>query len=597
MDITGERFEPELDGNWTLEHTHRYMLACELAAGKSVLDIACGEGYGAHMLSCVAKSVVAVDISFETLARAVKKYRRPGLSFFQGNAAAIPLVDNAVDLVSSFETIEHLAEQEDMIREIRRVLRPEGLLIISTPDKYEYSDLTGYQNAYHVKELYRNEFEALLKKEFRCVQVAGQRIVFGSVVGTEGVTQFLSWRKNEPESRTPGLSSAEYLIAVAGDEEVPLPPSGILKAPQDESDAMRSLAKELYSAKDEITRAGATIGKLEGHLLGLLEQRDRLLAELAGVYASKSWRVTAPLRRIADFFRRARDSRGRMSVSDPCAALPVWDAEAVRKAVWPPDVRALQKPLSLNTDSLSSVPRIGVFLHVYYSELIGEMVACLRNLPDAADIFISTDGEEKRAALADSLAANGFADRATIRVLPNIGWDIAPFLIGFSDVIPRYPLILRLHSKRSTFIPGNIGDTWRGMLFNSLAGNKDRVNGILRAFAEDASLGLICPPSIMHYADSVTMGGNFAMMRDLLAPHGVILERDTPVDFPMGSMFWCRPDVLAPWLNRFSFDDFGPTEEDSRDGTLAHAVERLFFFGCGITGYTWARVESCSHGA
>ena len=599
MTITGERFLPELDADWTLEHTHRYLLAREFAAGKAVLDIACGEGYGSRMLADTAKSVVGVDISFATVAAAAVKYRHPRLSFLRGSAAAIPLADNAVDLVTSFETLEHLAEQEAMIREIRRVLRPGGLLLISSPDKREYSDLTGYANEYHVKELYRDEFEALLRKEFSRLRLLGQRVVFGSVMGAEDASAFFSWNKNDREPHVSGLSNAEYLIALAGDGEVPPLPSGILKAPQSESDMVRDLAGQLAAAKADIawyknweTGARADLNRLEGRVLHLEEQTARLTAELAGVYASKSWRVTAPLRFLMSLARRARRAEQPVPAPVACDTLPVWDARATAGAVWPPDVRALQKPLRFDHARSSAAPRLGVFLHAFYSELAGEMLACLRNIPETSDIFISTDTEEKRADLEALFAANGFGTRTEIRVFPNAGWDIAPFLVGFADAIPRYDLLLRLHSKRSTFIPGNVGDAWRAMLYASLAGSAERVNAVLGAFAADGALGLVCPPNLAHYADSITIGKNFATMRDLLAPHGVTLEPDTPVDFPMGSMFWCRPAVLAPWLEKgFSFEDFAPTDTGIRDGTLAHALERLFFFGCGITGHTWARAS------
>lgn len=166
MECTGERYLPEFDGDWTLEHLHRYLLACELAADKIVLDIACGDGYGAAMLARHAAQVTGVDIDTPTVERARGKYVADNLRFLQGSATDIPLDDDSVDLVVSFETIEHLMEQDRMLYEIRRVLRPEGFLLISSPDKYEYSDVPGYHNEFHLKELYRQEFEALLQKHF-----------------------------------------------------------------------------------------------------------------------------------------------------------------------------------------------------------------------------------------------------------------------------------------------------------------------------------------------------------------------------------------------------------------------------------------------
>lgn len=590
MDCTGERYMPEVDGDWTLEHTHRYFLARELAAGKAVLDIACGEGYGSRMLAETAESVVGVDISGETVDAARARYPHPRLSFLRGDAVAIPLPDSSVDLVTSFETIEHLADHEGMLREIRRVLRPEGLLLISSPDKYEYSDRPGFVNAFHVKELYRDEFEELLRQHFAHVRLLGQRIVFGSLVAGETEAPFFSWRKNDPASRTAGLIEAEYLIALAGATALPALPSGLLKHAVAQSDvAMRltqkteELSARLAWYEDWEQEARGYIAALEREREALQRERQAsearesaLRQELAGVYASHSWRFTEPLRNTKLWMRRAL-KRG----------------AAAEKAAWPPDVRALEKPLRLASGPAPEMPVLGVFLHIYYPEVAEEMLACLSMLPDTARVHVSTDSESKGEALAALFAARGMAGRTEIRVCPNQGWDIAPFLVGFSDVIPRYPLILRLHSKRSVQLPGNTGAAWRAMLYNALAGSKERVNAILQAFAEDRKLGLVCPPVVAHWADHVHFGGNFPQMRDLLSGHGIRIQENTPIDFPMGSMFWCRPEVLSPWLEkRFSYADFAPLAVDERDGSLAHALERLFFFGCGIAGFSWARVPA-----
>ena len=163
-------------------------------------------------------------------------------------------------------------------------------------------------------------------------------------------------------------------------------------------------------------------------------------------------------------------------------------------------------------------------------------------------------------------------------------------MIGFADVIPEYPLILRLHSKCSPQL-GETGTAWRKMLYKTLAGDRERVNGIVNAFTANPDLGMACPPVLPYYARAVHMGGNYRQMHELLKRFNIDIRPDTPIDFPMGSMFWCRPQVLAPWLScDFSYEDFAPQAEDIRDSSLAHALERLFFFGCGIAGCRWARL-------
>lgn len=146
LESTGERFLPGMEGAIEVEHLHRYILACELARGRDVLDVACGEGYGSNLLAGVARSVVGVDIADSAVAHARAQYTRQNLRFVQGDCALLPLEDASVDLVVSFETIEHHDQHEAMLAEIDRVLRPGGSLIISSPNKKTYSDTPDTHN-------------------------------------------------------------------------------------------------------------------------------------------------------------------------------------------------------------------------------------------------------------------------------------------------------------------------------------------------------------------------------------------------------------------------------------------------------------------
>ncbi len=121
---TGERFVPEVGGNIALEHLHRYAMACELVQAKTVLDIACGEGYGVAMLAKAADQVTGVDISAETIAFASAKYRRTNLELKIRSCAEILIVDASIDTIVSFETIEYHNQDEAMMDEFKRVLRP-----------------------------------------------------------------------------------------------------------------------------------------------------------------------------------------------------------------------------------------------------------------------------------------------------------------------------------------------------------------------------------------------------------------------------------------------------------------------------------------
>jgi ubiquinone/menaquinone biosynthesis C-methylase UbiE len=171
---TGERLETFIFNGNTINHLHRYALALEICKNKTVLDIASGEGYGSNILSGEAKYVYGVDIDENTIEKAKKKYKKGNLEFLVGSTSAIPLEDNTVDIVISYETLEHHDEHNEMMVEIIRVLKPEGMLLISTPDKYFYSDMRDYENKYHVKELYKNEFSELISEYFDAFNLYSQ---------------------------------------------------------------------------------------------------------------------------------------------------------------------------------------------------------------------------------------------------------------------------------------------------------------------------------------------------------------------------------------------------------------------------------------
>ena len=150
LEFTGERFMPDLinDDVMVAEHMQRYLSIAPLIKGKKIIDIACGEGYGSEILARSAASVTGMDISVEAVEHAAAKYRRDNLSFRVGSISDIPEENSSLDAIVSFETIEHVPEelQWDFIREAKRVLKDEGFLVISTPNKKEYSDSFQYHN-------------------------------------------------------------------------------------------------------------------------------------------------------------------------------------------------------------------------------------------------------------------------------------------------------------------------------------------------------------------------------------------------------------------------------------------------------------------
>ncbi len=168
---TSERMEPLKSGSGVFwEHVLRYHFACQFASGKKVIDIACGEGYGTNALRRVACSCIGVDQDAQTVAHAREKY---GDGFFVGKAEEIPHETASVDLVVSFETIEHIASPERFVAEIDRVLKPGGEVIISTPNKTIYN-FASARNPFHCSEMEKEAFVELLAHHFEVFQICGQ---------------------------------------------------------------------------------------------------------------------------------------------------------------------------------------------------------------------------------------------------------------------------------------------------------------------------------------------------------------------------------------------------------------------------------------
>jgi len=183
LEFTGERFTPECVREIWYEHWARYAFAAGFARDKRVLDAACGEGFGSALLARAAREVTGLDVSAQAVAHAQARYGGiANLRYVQGDCTQLDLADKSFDLVVSIETLEHVAAQEAMVAGFARVLADDGVFIVSSPDKHTYSDVTGFRNEYHVRELYRDELLALLAAHFPEVRLYGQKLLFQSAI-------------------------------------------------------------------------------------------------------------------------------------------------------------------------------------------------------------------------------------------------------------------------------------------------------------------------------------------------------------------------------------------------------------------------------
>lgn len=162
------------------EHAARYHFALERVAGKKVLDIACGTGYGIGLLRKSARFVCGVDIDREAALQARSECGDRS-AVVLGDGLRLPFHDKCFDVVTSFETIEHLHDRLGFLRELERVLAPGGVLLISTPNaRYTKPKAGKPLNPFHVYEYTPDEFREQLSRVFLIEEHLGQSLEIGN---------------------------------------------------------------------------------------------------------------------------------------------------------------------------------------------------------------------------------------------------------------------------------------------------------------------------------------------------------------------------------------------------------------------------------
>lgn len=298
LPFNGERLTTALTGQTEIEHLHRYFLARTMCQDQDVLDVASGEGYGAALLAQVARTVVGVEIAPEAVEHAKAEYTTPNLQFIKSDARTMPLLDASVDLVVSFETIEHFDQHDQFLTEIRRVLRAGGRLIISTPDRDNYSLVGTPANPFHVLEMTRAEFLELLQRHFAYVACWEQRPMIGSVMfaasATNSVPAPLCFeRRGDHFEESTHLARPQYMVAVASDRPLEILPDTVYI----ETSQLGAYQQEISS---EATRAEAARWAEATHALQTeVQVLERVNSRAEEAHAVLRQRIEAEIRHVA----------------------------------------------------------------------------------------------------------------------------------------------------------------------------------------------------------------------------------------------------------------------------------------------------------
>jgi FMN phosphatase YigB (HAD superfamily) len=218
---------------------------------------------------------------------------------------------------------------------------------------------------------------------------------------------------------------------------------------------------------------------------------------------------------------------------------------------------------------------IGIMVHVFYADLLDEFANDMANVPVPFVLMVSVVDEQTRIAAQSRFKKIPNVQTLHVRVVPNRGRDIAPFLLTFREEILALDLVCHVHTKKSLYSGSEQGE-WRRYLMDALLGSADRVSWILGMFQAMPRLGMVYPESFVSMPLwAHTWLSNASPARELGIRLGIGIDPDAYLDYPAGSMFWARIDALRPLYDlKLSLDVF-PEERGQTDGTMQHVVERM----------------------
>lgn len=299
-----ERMIPEFHKDRLIyaEHVTRYLAAKPIGKGKVVLDIASGSGYGTKMLAEAAKFVYGVDVNEVAINYSKKNYGGKNIEYRVGDGEAIPLEDNSVDVVVTFETIEHIQDYKKFLIEVDRVLKPDGLVLVSTPNDLEFAE----GNHFHLHEFKYDELVRLLKKHFDNIDSYFQSTWKYVAIGTEkelanditGLTLNLTKKSRDQHLYFYLLCSKRQIteridhIAALGEHY-----SDRQLHEQDLCHEKREaeLFREVERLSKELEHSQFNLGRYEAAFKNADIELTNLREEIASIKDSKSWKMISAL--------------------------------------------------------------------------------------------------------------------------------------------------------------------------------------------------------------------------------------------------------------------------------------------------------------
>ena len=243
-----------------------------------------------------------------------------------------------------------------------------------------------------------------------------------------------------------------------------------------------------------------------------------------------------------------------------------------------------------------NVPTVALFMHIYYTDSALEAAELASRMPENADIFVSTDSEEKANIIKDV-----FHEKCTLKdiiIVENRGRSESALIIGMAKTAMNYDVACFWKEKISKQVDYHASLGWANKINEALLSSKIYVENVVNTFAENPRLGMLCVPEPFHAIYHWVPGNEWAANREGTIRLADTLGLDVPFDddaqpiCSLGGAFWFRPDALKKLFDHpWKYEDF-PAEPLPIDGTIMHAIERIYSFVCQDAGYYPAFVMS-----
>lgn len=236
---------------------------------------------------------------------------------------------------------------------------------------------------------------------------------------------------------------------------------------------------------------------------------------------------------------------------------------------------------------------VAVHLHLFHRDMTEAFARSLESLPCTFDLFVSVHDCDDLKALERQFSRIKHLDSLAVENQPNRGRDMAPMVVSFGERLRRYDLVFHLHSKKSDHTPGK--RDWGQQLRHHLLHSSEHMVHLLNLFADDLQLGLVFPVYHKSVTDQVSWGTNFDRVSSIMGRLGSHISEESLEAFPAGSFFVIRAACLRPILDlQLTLDDF-EAESGQIDGTLAHALERMWPIVVKKSGFRSTQVMSAEY--